>query len=55
MVPFDMYAQELNATVTINTRQLEAGLRQRFETLQDDLQEFINGRQWTSAQFSQVE
>ena len=55
MVPFDMYAQELNATVTINTRQLEAGLHQRFETLQDDLREFINGRQWTSAQFSQVE
>ena len=55
MVPFGMYAQELNAKVTFNTQQLETSLRDRFTTLQSDLQEFINGQQWSSAQFSQVE
>lgn len=55
MVPFALHAQELDATVSINTQQLEASFRGRFETLQSDLQEFINGQQWTSAQFSTVE
>lgn len=55
MVPFGLHAQELDATVTINTQQLEGGLRDRFETLRNDLQEFINGQQWTSVQFSQIE
>ena len=55
MVPFGMYAQELNAKVTFNTQQLETSLRDRFTTLQSDLQEFINGQQWSSAQFSQIE
>ena len=55
MVPFGICAQELNATVTFNTQQLETSLRDRFTTLQTDLQEFINGQQWSSAQFSQIE
>ena len=49
------YAQELNATVTINTQQIDASLRPRFETLKQSLEEFINGQQWTGAQFSNVE
>ena len=49
------YAQELNATVTINTQQIDASLRPRFETLKQSLEEFINGQQWTGAQFSTVE
>ena len=49
------YAQELNATVTINTQQIDASLRPRFETLKQSLEEFINGQQWTGTQFSTVE
>lgn len=48
-------AQELDATVTINAQQIEASYRDRFATLQKDLQEFINGQQWTSAQFAHQE
>lgn len=48
-------AQELDATVTINAEQLEASYRDRFKTLQQDLQEFIVGKQWSSAQFSTQE
>lgn len=45
-------AQELNASVTINTQQIEASLRDRFSTLKEALEEFINGQQWTPAQFA---
>ena len=55
MVPFGLHAQELNATVSFNTQQIETSFRERFETLKGDLQEFINGRQWTSSQFANVE
>lgn len=48
-------AQELSATVTINTQQIEAAFRSRFETLRTDLEEFINGQQWSGAQFSRNE
>lgn len=48
-------AQELSATVTINTQQIEASFRPRFETLRTDLEEFINGQQWTGAQFARNE
>ena len=48
-------AQELNATVTINTQQIDASLRDRFETLKESLQEFINGQQWTNTQFGHTE
>lgn len=48
-------AQELSATVTINTQQIEASYRTRFETLRTELEEFINGQQWTGAQFARNE
>ena len=48
-------AQELNAKVTINTQQIDASLRDRFTTLQESLEEFINGQQWTATQFAQNE
>lgn len=50
--PYAGMAQELNATVTINTQQIEASLRDRFTTLKESLEEFINGQQWTGAQFA---
>lgn len=48
-------AQELEATVTINAQQIEAAYQERFETLQNDLTEFINNRAWSEAQFTNVE
>lgn len=50
--PAQSWAQELNATVTINTQQIDASLRDRFETLRESLEEFINGQQWTGTQFA---
>lgn len=52
LAPTFCHAQELNATVSINTQQIEASLRERFNTLKEALEEFINGQQWTSAQFA---
>lgn len=52
---FFIKAQELEATVTFNAQQIEASYRDRFTTLQEDLQEFINGQQWTGMQFSTTE
>lgn len=48
-------AQELDATVTISAQKIEASYRDRFTTLQQDLQEFLNGQQWTNSQFSNQE
>lgn len=45
-------AQELNAQVSINTQQIDASLRPRFETLKESLEEFINGQQWSPTQFA---
>lgn len=45
-------AQELSATVTVNAQQIEASARERFSSLKENLEEFINGQQWTGAQFS---
>ncbi len=45
-------AQELNATVTVNAQQIEASARERFSSLKETLEEFINGQQWTGTQFS---
>ena len=54
-LPVKASAQELNATVTINTQQIDASLRDRFQTLKESLEEFINGQQWTGTQFSIAE
>lgn len=48
-------AQELRATVTFNTQQIDASYRDRFQTLKESLEEFINGQQWTGCQFTPAE
>lgn len=48
-------AQELNATVSINAQQIDASYRERFETLKEALEEFINSQEWTNCQFSHSE
>lgn len=45
-------AQELNATVSVNAQQIEASARERFSSLKETLEEFLNGQQWTGAQFA---
>lgn len=42
-----LQAQELNATVTVNTDQLAATNQQPFKTLQRSLQDYINKTDWT--------
>ena len=50
-----MQAQELNATLTINSDKVQGSNKQIFNTLQNALLEFINNKKWTTATFSQNE
>lgn len=55
LLPVQASAQELNATVTVNAQQIEASARERFASLKETLEEFINGQQWTGTQFAHNE
>ena len=44
-------AQELNAAVKVNSSMIQSSNRQIFNTLEESLRTFINGRRWTDAQF----
>lgn len=48
-------AQELNAEVKVNSSMVQGGNRQIFNTLEEALRTFINGRRWTDVQFSPSE
>lgn len=48
-------AQELDARVSINHQQVEGTNVSVFETLEQDLNSFINDRQWTELQFGKNE
>lgn len=48
-------AQELNCRVEVNASQLEGTGKSVFETLQSAINEYINTRQWTTAQISPTE
>ena len=48
-------AQELNATLTINSDKIQGSNKQIFSTLQNALIEFINSKKWSSATFAQNE
>ena len=52
---FRLYAQELNAKVTINHSQIQGTDVSVFETLQQSLEQFVNERQWTDFQFQKHE
>lgn len=47
-----VYAQELNCRVEINSNQVEGSNKSIFEQLQQAISEYINTTHWTSAQFS---
>ncbi|MBR1548295.1 MAG: DUF4835 family protein [Prevotella sp.] len=48
-------AQELQAKVTINSKQVEGSDKSVFENLQQTMEQFINERQWTELQFQKNE
>lgn len=51
-----VYAQgELNATVRINTPQLQKNDRKVFDQLESSLREFLNNTKWTNDNFEQAE
>lgn len=51
----DIYAQELDARVTINHQQIQGTNVSVFENLQTALTEFLNDRQWTNMQYQRNE
>jgi hypothetical protein len=48
-------AQEFNCKVRINSDQIEGTYKQKFQTLETALNEFVNTRRWSEAKFSNVE
>ena len=48
-------AQELNASVAINSDQISGSNRQVYQTLERSLTEFINQKKWTNRNFKQQE
>lgn len=48
-------AQELDARVTLNYKQVEGTSTSVFETLKTSLEQFLNDRQWTNLQFKRNE
>lgn len=48
-------AQELNATVTLNTSKISGSDKSVFTSLQSSLEQLINGTKWTDANFSTIE
>lgn len=55
LAPYPVVAQELEARVTINHRQVEGTSTSLFDNLKQSLTEFINERQWTNLQFRRSE
>ena len=48
-------AQELNCQVSINSQQVAVSDKTKFQTLQKDIYEFMNNRQWTDTKFEIAE
>ena len=49
------HAQELQAKITINHKQIQGTDNSVFESLQQTLEQFVNDRQWTNLQFQKNE
>lgn len=50
-----LHAQELKATLTINSDKVQGTNKQIFSTLQSALMEFINNKKWSTATFAENE
>ena len=55
LVCCDCMAQELQAKITINTQKVGVTDKSVFENLQQNLEQFVNDRQWTELQFQKNE
>lgn len=53
--PVGAPAQEIEARITVNHQKIDQTSSSVFETLQKDLTEFVNTRQWTTMQFKRGE
>ena len=53
--PSTISAQELQAKITINHAQISGTEKSVFDNLQQTLEQFVNGRQWTHLQFQKNE
>ncbi|WP_143962290.1 type IX secretion system protein PorD [Litoribacter populi] len=50
-----LFAQELNFTVTINSDRARTQEREIFETMKNTFEQFLNGRNWTDDEFRPAE
>jgi len=50
-----LYAQELNARVSVNSSRIEGTNRDVFTSLEQALNQFLNTKKWSAASFSQTE
>lgn len=51
LISIGSYAQELNCSVTVDSRQIEGSENVIFEEMQKAINEFVNNRKWTNDQF----
>lgn len=54
-LPSQISAQELNATVTLNTSKVQGTNTEAFDVLRESLTEFINNRKWTEYTYEEHE
>lgn len=54
-MPLQGEAQELNATVTLNTSKIQGTNTDVFDVLRESLNEFINNRKWTEYEYEEYE
>ncbi len=50
-----LHAQELNARLTVNSDRIEGSNKDIFTSLQQSLNEFVNGKKWSGSVFSTTE
>jgi hypothetical protein len=50
-----IYAQELNCTISLNSDQVQGSNKSVFNTLQKSMSEFLNNRKWTELTFANTE
>lgn len=55
LLPVQAAAQELNASVNINSARVQGTSKEVFTTLQDAIKEFLNQRKWTNYQYNENE
>lgn len=50
-----VYAQELNAKLTINTQKIQTTEREKFTAMEDNIKSLLNDQKWTDATFARSE